>query len=88
MQHTNVEDRVKKIVAEQLGITVAEVRNDAHIANDLGADDLDAIEIVMNVEDDFDIVIDDAQAEKLETVQQVIDLVQSLVGRPSSTSWS
>ncbi|RQS84367.1 acyl carrier protein [Burkholderia seminalis] len=78
MQHANVEERVKKIVAEQLGLGVAEVRNDAHIVNDLGADELDAIEIVMNVEDDFDIVIDDDQAEKLETVQQVIDHVQSL----------
>lgn len=78
VQHANVEERVKKIVADQFAIEVAEVRNEAHIVNDLGADEIDALLIVMSVEDEFGIEITDEQEERLQTVQQVIDHVQSL----------
>lgn len=78
VQHTNVEERVKAIVAAQFCMTVGEIRNDAKIAEDLGADSLDAVELVMCIENDFGIEISDEQAEKLKTVQQVIDYVQSL----------
>ncbi|CAK1568579.1 acyl carrier protein [Burkholderia pseudomallei] len=77
LQQENVEERVKQIVAEQFCMTSGEIRNDAKLAEDLGADSLDAIELVMAVEDEFGIEISDEQAEKLQTVQQVIDHVQS-----------
>jgi acyl carrier protein len=76
LQHENIEERVKTVVAEQLCMTVDEISNDAKLAEDLGADSLDSIEMIMAVEDEFGIEISDEQAEKLQTVQQVIDFVR------------
>jgi acyl carrier protein len=73
----NIEQRVKKIVAEQLGVTEAEVKNESSFVNDLGADSLDTVELVMALEDEFGIEIPDEEAEKITTVQLAIDFAQS-----------
>ncbi|KES10764.1 Acyl carrier protein [Snodgrassella alvi SCGC AB-598-O02] len=71
----NIEQRVKKIVAEQLGVSEAEVKNESSFQEDLGADSLDTVELVMALEDAFDCEIPDEEAEKIQTVQQAIDFV-------------
>jgi acyl carrier protein len=70
-----IELRVKKIVSEQLGLGDDHIKNDASFINDLGADSLDEVELVMAIEDEFEIDIMDEDAEKLTTVQAVIDYV-------------
>ena len=75
----NVEQRVKKIVAEQLGVAEAEIKNESSFVDDLGADSLDTVELVMALEDEFETEIPDEEAEKITTVQQAIDYVASHV---------
>ena len=70
----NIEQRVKKIVAEQLGVAEAEIKNEASFVNDLGADSLDTVELVMALEDEFGL-----EAEKITTVQQAIDYARANV---------
>lgn len=72
---SNVEERVKKIVAEQLGVK-EEVSNEASFVDDLGADSLDTVELVMALEEEFECEIPDEEAEKITTVQQAIDYVE------------
>ena len=74
---SNIEDRVKKIVAEQLGVKVEEVTNPASFVDDLGADSLDTVELVMALEEEFETEIPDEEAEKITTVQLAIDYVNS-----------
>ncbi|AHB04566.1 MULTISPECIES: acyl carrier protein [Pandoraea] len=71
----NFEERVKKIVAEQLGVAEADVKNDSNFVTDLGADSLDTVELVMALEEEFETEIPDEEAEKITTVQQAIDYV-------------
>lgn len=71
----NIEARVKKIVAEQLGVNEAEVKNESSFVDDLGADSLDTVELVMALEEEFECEIPDEDAEKITTVQQAIDYV-------------
>jgi acyl carrier protein len=73
----NVEQRIKKIVAEQLGVNEAEVSNESSFVDDLGADSLDTVELVMALEEEFECEIPDEQAEKINTVQQAIDYINS-----------
>ena len=73
----NIEQRVKKIVAEQLGVNEAEIKNESSFVDDLGADSLDTVELVMALEDEFGTEIPDEQAEKITTVQQAIDFVSA-----------
>ena len=73
----NIEQRVKKIVAEQLGVNEADVKNESSFVNDLGADSLDTVELVMALEEEFETEIPDEEAEKITTVQQAIDYVTS-----------
>ncbi|MEF9942919.1 MAG: acyl carrier protein [Burkholderiaceae bacterium] len=73
----NIEQRVKKIVAEQLGVNEADIKNESAFVEDLGADSLDTVELVMALEDEFETEIPDEQAEKIRTVQQAIDFVNA-----------
>ncbi|HBF07627.1 MAG: acyl carrier protein [Pseudomonadota bacterium] len=74
---STIEERVKKIVAENLGKKVEEVRSDALFVDDLGADSLDTVEVVMALEDEFELDIPDEEAEKITSVQQAIDFVSA-----------
>ncbi len=73
----NIEQRVKKIVAEQLGVNEADIKNESSFVDDLGADSLDTVELVMALEDEFETEIKDEDAEKITTVQQAIDYVST-----------
>jgi acyl carrier protein len=77
MAETTIEDRVKQIIVEQLGVDAGEVTNQAHFVNDLGADSLDTVELVMALEEEFDTEIPDEQAEKIQTVGQAIDYIKA-----------
>ncbi|KAF0221677.1 MAG: acyl carrier [Geobacteraceae bacterium] len=72
---SSIEKRVKEIVAEQLGVDEAQVTNDASFMDDLGADSLDTVELVMALEEEFDIEISDENAEKIQSVQDAIDYI-------------
>ena len=71
----SIEERVKKIVAEQLGSGEDEITNESSFIDDLGADSLDTVELVMALEEEFDIEIPDDDAENIATVQAAIDYV-------------
>jgi acyl carrier protein len=72
---SDIEQRVKKIVAEQLGTKEADVKNTSSFVDDLGADSLDTVELVMALEEEFDCEIPDEEAEKITTVQQAADYI-------------
>ena len=72
---SDIEERVKKIVAEQLGVKVEEVISAASFVEDLGADSLDTVELVMALEEEFETEIPDEEAEKITTVQLAIDYI-------------
>jgi len=72
-----VEARVKKIVVEQLGVKEEEVTNDASFVDDLGADSLDTVELVMALEEEFETEIPDEDAEKIATIQDAITYVSA-----------
>lgn len=73
----NVEERVKKIIVEQLGVDAGEVTSQAQFVNDLGADSLDTVELVMAFEEEFDIEIPDEDAEKIQTVGQALEFIKT-----------
>lgn len=77
---SSVDERVTKIVIEQLGVDEGEVKNESAFVDDLGADSLDTVELVMALEEEFDCEIPDDEAEKITTVQQAIDYVNSKQG--------
>ncbi len=79
MMSIDIEAKVKAAVAEQLGKNVAEISNDASFMEDLGADSLDLVELVMSFESEFDIIIPDEDSAELTTVQQAIDYVLAKV---------
>jgi len=72
---SSVEDQVRGIIAEQLGVKADEIKNDASFVDDLGADSLDTVELVMALEEEFETEIPDEEAEKITTVQQAIDYI-------------
>ncbi len=74
---SNIEERVKKIVVEQLGVKEEDVNNNSSFVDDLGADSLDTVELVMALEEEFECEIPDEEAEKITTVQQAIDYVKA-----------
>ena len=76
----NIEQRVKKIVAEQLGVNESDIKIDSSFVDDLGADSLDTVELVMALEEEFECEIPDEEAEKITTVQHAIDHVNKVAG--------
>lgn len=77
---SSIEERVKKIVAEQLGVKEEDVKNEASFVEDLGADSLDTVELVMALEEEFETEIPDEEAEKITTVQLAIDYINANLG--------
>lgn len=76
---SSIEERVKKIVVEQLGVKEEEVTTESSFVDDLGADSLDTVELVMALEEEFKTEIPDEEAEKITTVQQAVDYIKAHV---------
>ncbi len=74
---STTEEQVKNIVAEQLGVKEEEVKNESSFVDDMGADSLDTVELVMALEEEFETEIPDEEAEKITTVQQAIDYINA-----------
>ena len=72
----SVEEKVKEIVAEQLGVSLDQVKPESKFVEDLGADSLDLTELIMAMEDEFGVEIDDEKAQEIKTVQDVINFIQ------------
>jgi acyl carrier protein len=72
---SSVEERVKKLICEQLGVKEDEVKDDASFVEDLGADSLDTVELVMALEEEFETEIPDEEAEKITTVKEAVDYI-------------
>ncbi|MGJ3252193.1 MAG: acyl carrier protein [Elainellaceae cyanobacterium] len=79
MSQEEIYQKVQKIVSEQLGVDTAEVKPEANFANDLGADSLDTVELVMALEEEFDVEIPDEAAEGIATVQAAVDYIAGKV---------
>lgn len=77
---SNVEEKVKKIIEEKLSVNADQITNDAKFAEDLKADSLDTVELVMALEDEFGLDIPDEEADKIKTVQDAIDYIGSKLG--------
>lgn len=75
---SDIEARIKKVVAEQLSVEEAEIRPESSFQDDLGADSLDLVELIMAMEEEFEIKIEDDAAQKIKTVQNAIDFVSNL----------
>src|SRR5205814_10575855 len=73
----NTEQRVKRIIAEQLGVNEAEIKNESSFVDDLGADSLDTVELLMALEEEFETEIPDEEAEKITTVQDAVDYLKA-----------
>lgn len=74
-ENRNIQEIVVEILAEQMGLSSADIKTEARIVEDLGADSLDQVELIMELEDEFGLEIPDEDAEKLTTVQAIIDYV-------------
>ena len=83
---TTIEDRIRHIIAEQLGLKIDEVQNDAQLTNELGADSLDAVELTMAFEEEFNCHISDEEAANLTTAQKAIEYIEALSANESSTT--
>ncbi len=73
----DIEQKVKDIIVEQLGVDAAQVKPEASFVNDLGADSLDTVELVMALEESFDMEIPDEEAEKIQTVTQAVSYIKN-----------
>ena len=73
---SDIASRVKKIIVDKLGVDEGEVTNEASFTNDLGADSLDTVELIMEFEKEFNIAIPDDQAENIQTVAQAIEYIE------------
>ena len=80
MSDKSIEDRVKDIIVDQLGVNADQVTPEAKFVEDLGADSLDTVELVMAFEEEFDIEVPDEEAEKLQSVGDVINYINSQQG--------
>lgn len=77
VSYDDIEKKVKDIIAEQLGVSLEDVQRDSTFSGDLGADDLDFMELIMAFEEEFEFDIDEDTADDLESVQNVIDLLST-----------
>ena len=77
MSVENVKERVKNIIVEQLGVEADQVKPEAQFVNDLGADSLDTVELIMALEEEFDIEIPDDKAEKIKTVGEAVSYIEA-----------
>ena len=77
MSVENVQERVKNIIVEQLGVEADQVKPEAQFVNDLGADSLDTVEFIMALEEEFDIEIPDDKAEKIKTVGEAVSYIEA-----------
>ena len=75
----SVEDKVKKILAERLNIEPSEIQMTAEFINDLGADSLDIVELLMSIEDEFDLEVSDEEAELIKTVNDAVALINAKI---------
>ena len=76
MSVENVQERVKNIIVEQLGVEADQVKPEAQFVNDLGADSLDTVELIMALEEEFDVEIPEEKAEKIKTVGEAISYIE------------
>jgi acyl carrier protein len=76
MAEENIDQKVIEIVSEQMGVDKSEITRETHFINDLNADSLDTVELVMEFEDEFELSIPDEEAEKIQTVGQAIDYIK------------
>jgi len=83
MEESEIQEKVIAIVAEQMGVDKGEISRDTNFVNDLNADSLDTVELVMEFEDEFETSIPDEQAEKIQTVGQAIDYIKEHVDKAS-----
>jgi len=74
---SNIADKVKQIIVDKLGVDDSEITNEASFTNDLGADSLDTVELIMEFEKEFDISIPDEEAEKIQTVGMAISYLEN-----------
>jgi acyl carrier protein len=74
---SDIEERVKNIIIKQLGVKEGDVKNESKFIEDLGADSLDTVELVMGLEEEFDTEIPDEEAEKITSVQEAIDYINN-----------
>ncbi|MBQ8843344.1 MAG: acyl carrier protein [Elusimicrobiaceae bacterium] len=77
MSVENVQERVKNIIVEQLGVEADQVKPEAQFVNDLGADSLDTVELIMALEEEFDVEIPDDKAEKIKTVGEAVSYIEA-----------
>jgi acyl carrier protein len=80
MSDKSIEERVKEIIVDQLGVSADQVTLEAKFVEDLGADSLDTVELVMALEEEFDVEVPDDEAEKLQAVQDVVAFITSKKG--------
>lgn len=84
MDVNEIEEKVISIVAEQMGVDKGEINRDTNFVNDLNADSLDTVELVMEFEDEFETSIPDEEAEKIQTVGQAIDFIKEYMEKATS----
>jgi len=80
MSDKSIEERVKDIIVDQLGVSAEQVTSEAKFVEDLGADSLDTVELVMALEEEFDVEVPDDEAEKLQAVKDVVSFITSKKG--------
>lgn len=78
---STIESRIKEVIARQLGACIDQIKPESNLIDDLGADSLDEVELVMAIEDEFEFEIPDNDADKIKTVQQAIDYVTAHAGK-------
>ena len=84
MSVENVQERVKNIIVEQLGVEADQVKPEAQFVNDLGADSLDTVELIMALEEEFDVEIPDDKAEKIKTVGEAVSYIEAAARKINS----